>query len=148
VRRWRTTIVLIGILLLAAALRLGHLELTEFKFDEALVCNCAAEFVDSGRLPATGIGSSVGIANPPLAVILMALPVAVARDPILASGFVALLNVGAVLGCFWLGRRYLSARGRCFTRARCGPRTCCPRSRYFSSLPCSPPWSPNGPGRW
>ena len=105
-RRWRTTIALIGILLLAAALRLGHLELTEFKFDEALVCNRAAEFVDSGRLPATGIGSSVGIANPPLAVILMALPVAVARDPILASGFVALLNVGAVLGCFWLGRRY------------------------------------------
>ena len=101
-----TSIALLGILLLAAALRLGCLELTEFKFDEALVCNRAAEFVDSGRLPATGIGSSVGIANPPLAVILMALPVAVARDPILASGFVALLNVGAVLGCFWLGRRY------------------------------------------
>ena len=104
--RWRTVLALLGILLLASYLRLGHLELTEFKFDEALLCNRAAEFVDSGRLPATGIGSSVGVANPPLAVILMALPVAVARDPILASGFVALLNVGAVLGCFWLGRRY------------------------------------------
>jgi 4-amino-4-deoxy-L-arabinose transferase-like glycosyltransferase len=101
-----TSIALLGILLLATALRLGCLDLTEFKFDEALVCNRAAEFVDSGRLPTTGIGSSVGVANPPLAVILMALPVAVARDPILASGFVALLNVGAVLGCFWLGRRY------------------------------------------
>ena len=106
--RWRTALALLGILLLAGYLRLGHLELTEFKFDEALVCNRAAEFVDSGRLPATGIGSSVGIVNPPLAVILMALPVAVARDPVLASGFVALLNVGAVLGCFWLGRRYFS----------------------------------------
>ena len=104
--RWRTALALLGILLMAGYLRLGHLELTEFKFDEALVCNRAAEFVDSGRLPATGIGSSVGVANPPLAVILMALPVAVARDPILASAFVALLNVGAVLGCFWLGRRY------------------------------------------
>ncbi|MCR4405436.1 MAG: glycosyltransferase family 39 protein [Anaerolineae bacterium] len=104
--RWRTALALLGILLLAGYLRLGHLELTEFKFDEALVCNRAAEFVDSGRLPVTGIGSSVGVVNPPLAVILMALPVAVARDPILASGFVALLNVGAVLGCFWLGRRY------------------------------------------
>jgi hypothetical protein len=106
VKRWQTALALFGILLLAAALRLGYLELTEFKLDEALVCNRAAEFVDSGRLPSTGIGSSVGIANPPLAVMLMALPVAVAREPILASGFVALLNVGAVLGCFWLGRRY------------------------------------------
>lgn len=100
------TLALIAILLLAAFLRLWNLDATEFKYDEATVCNLAAQFVDSGLPPIRGMGSSVGIDNPPLMIWLMSLPVLFSRDPLIVSGFVALLNVAAVWGCYALGKRY------------------------------------------
>ena len=97
---------LVAIMLLAAYLRLSHLELTEFKLDEAHVCSRAAEFLSSGHPPMVGIGSSVGAANPPLFIYLAAIPVSLSRDPAVIAGFIALLNVGAVLGCYLLAREY------------------------------------------
>jgi len=88
-----TKLALIGIMLLAAYLRLSHLELTEFKLDEAHVCSRAAEFLASGRPPLVGIGSSVGMANPPLFIYLTAIPVSLSRNPAVIAGFIALLNV-------------------------------------------------------
>lgn len=104
--RHLSTVALIAILLLAAFLRLWNLDATEFKYDEATVCNLAAQFVDTGLPPVRGMGSSVGIDNPPLMIWLMSLPVLLSRDPLIASGFVALLNVVAVWGCYALGKRY------------------------------------------
>jgi len=101
---------LIGIMLLAAYLRLGRLELVEFKLDEAHVCSRAAEFIASGRPPLVGIGSSVGVANPPLFIYLMAIPLSLSRNPIVIAGFIALLNVGAVLGCYLLAREYFEEK--------------------------------------
>jgi 4-amino-4-deoxy-L-arabinose transferase-like glycosyltransferase len=95
----------IGIVLLAAYLRLGHLELVEFKLDEVKHCQRALDLLQ-GHLPAVGSISSLGMAKPPLMTYLMAIPLAVSKDPILATGFVALLNVGAVLGCFWVTREH------------------------------------------
>jgi hypothetical protein len=97
-------------MLLAAYLRLSNLELTEFKLDEAHVCSRAAEFLSSGRLPLVGIGSSVGAANPPLFIYLMAIPVSLSKNPTVIAGFIALLNVGAVLGCYLLAKEYFGER--------------------------------------
>jgi len=97
-------------MLLAAYLRLGNLELTEFKLDEAHVCSKAAEFLASGRPPLVGIGSSVGAANPPLFIYLMAVPVSLSRNPAVIAGFIALLNVGAVLGCYLLAREHFGKK--------------------------------------
>jgi 4-amino-4-deoxy-L-arabinose transferase-like glycosyltransferase len=107
-RLQRDKISLAAVLALAAFLRFWNLDATEFKYDEATVCNLAALFVDTGVPPVRGMGSSVGIDNPPLAVYLISLPVLFSRDPLVASAFVALLNVVAVWGCYQLGRRYWS----------------------------------------
>jgi 4-amino-4-deoxy-L-arabinose transferase-like glycosyltransferase len=100
------TLALTVILLLAAFLRFWNLDASEFKYDEARVCSLAADFVDTGIPPVRGMGSSLGIDNPPLTIYLMSLPVLLSRDPLIATGFVALLNVIGVGGCYWLGKRY------------------------------------------
>jgi hypothetical protein len=105
-----TKFALIGIMLLAAYLRLSNLELTEFKLDEAHVCSKAAEFLASGHPPLVGIGSSVGMANPPLFIYLMAIPISLSKNPAVIAGFIALLNVGAVLGCYLLAREYFGEK--------------------------------------
>ncbi len=105
-----TKLALIAIMLLAAYLRLSNLELTEFKLDEAHVCSRAAEFLASGRPPLVGIGSSVGAANPPLFIYLMAVPVSLSRNPTVIAGFIALLNLGAVLGCYLLAREHFGKK--------------------------------------
>ena len=105
-----TRVALVAIVLLAAYLRLGNLELTEFKLDEAHVCSRAAEFLASGRPPLVGIGSSVGAANPPLFIYLTAIPVSLSKNPVVIAGFIALLNVGAVLGCYLLTREYFGEK--------------------------------------
>jgi 4-amino-4-deoxy-L-arabinose transferase-like glycosyltransferase len=104
-RPW-ATIALSFILLLAAFLRFWNLDASEFKYDEARVCNLAAHFVDTGIPPVRGMGSSLGIDNPPLTIYLISLPVLISRDPLIATGFVAMLNVAAVGACYWLGRRF------------------------------------------
>ena len=105
-----TRVALVAIVLLAAYLRLGNLELTEFKLDEAHVCSKAAKFLASGRPPLVGIGSSVGAANPPLFIYLTAIPVSLSRNPAVIAGFIALLNVGAVLGCYLLAREHFGEK--------------------------------------
>jgi len=105
-----TKLALIAIMLLAAYLRLSNLDLTEFKLDEAHVCSRAAEFLASGRPPLVGIGSSVGAANPPLFIYLTAIPVSLSKNPTVIAGFIALLNVGAVLGCYLLTREYFGEK--------------------------------------
>jgi len=99
---------LAAILLWAAFLRFWNLDATEFKYDEARVSNLAAHFVDTGIPPVRGMGSSIGVDNPPLTIYIMSLPILLSRDPLVATGFVALLNVVAVWGCYGLGRRYWS----------------------------------------
>ena len=106
--RW-AQVALAVILFAAAWLRLWNLNATEFKFDEARVANLAAEMVDTGRIPARGMGSSTGVDNPPVAVYLFALPALVSRDPWVLSAWVGLLNVAAVWGCYRLGRKQWGA---------------------------------------
>lgn len=103
-------IALWAIVLFAAALRLARLDLVEFKADEAGHLLRALQVVEEHRLPLVGSQASVGIDKPPMMTLLMALPLLLGRDPRLASGFIALLNVGAVAGCFLVARRYYNLR--------------------------------------
>jgi hypothetical protein len=99
------------VLLLAAYLRLNHLEWTEFKLDEAHLSQIAFDMARYGVIPLTGIGSSVGIVNPPLAAWLLAIPYAVSSSPIVATSFIALLNVVAVALCYGLSCRMFAPLG-------------------------------------
>ena len=95
-------LVLALIVVVAAATRLTYLDFVEFKDDEAKVMALAVEFLKGNILPLVGIVSSVGVNNPPAYIYLMAIPLAISRDPAVATGFVGLLGVGAVLLCYRL----------------------------------------------
>ncbi len=101
-------LLLAAILALAAILRFWRLGAVSFTFDAAAVSNLAAQWIDQGRLPLQGMVSSTGFRNPPLAVYLISLPLRFSRDPLVLTGFVIVLNLLAVAGTFWLGRRYWS----------------------------------------
>lgn len=94
------------ILLVAGLLRLGAPGLTEFKLDEARLSLLALDMARGESFPLLGIGSSVGIPNMPVSVWLFALPYLISSDPTVATLFVGLLNVLAVLLTWWLARRY------------------------------------------
>jgi hypothetical protein len=86
------------IVVLAVYLRLANLDLAEFKRDEAEIGLRALDLLAGRGLPLVGIGTSVpGLENGPLMIYLIAVPLALARDAALASGFVGLLNVGALI---------------------------------------------------
>ena len=109
-------VILSVLLVLAAGVRLWRLDLMEFKADEARACQLALQAIDSVRgagpagreFPLVGLLSSVGVPNPPLFIYLLALPLAVCRDPLAAAAFIALCNVAAVGVCHHVGRRYFS----------------------------------------
>src|SRR4030042_5319377 len=84
-----------GIVLLSAALRLGYLDLIEFKADEVNHLLRGLEIVEQHKLPLAGTPSSVGITKPPLMSYLMAIPLLFGRDPRIASAFIGLLNVAS-----------------------------------------------------
>ena len=102
-------VILAAILILAAVLRLCMLYTIAFTYDSAAIGNLAARLVDTGRVPLQGMSSSTGVLNPALGVYLFSLPVLFSRNPVVLTGFVALLNVAGVYGTYWLGRRYWSA---------------------------------------
>lgn len=105
ITHYAARLALLVIILLAAYLRLNHLEWTEFKLDEAHLSQLAYDMARHGQIPLTGIGSSVGVVNPPLAAWLLAIPYAISTSPIVATGFIAALNVLAVLACYGLARK-------------------------------------------
>ncbi len=107
-RRWEW-ITAVGILLLAAFLRLHAPGITEFKRDEATLSRLALNLAQGQELPVLGIGSSVGFPNSPINVYLLAIPYAAGNNPILATLFVGFLNVLAVALTWRVARRYFGA---------------------------------------
>ncbi|MCI0395202.1 MAG: glycosyltransferase family 39 protein, partial [Chloroflexi bacterium] len=100
---------LAAILLLACTLRLGWPGLTEFKRDEALLLARALDVASFQQFHLRGISSSVGWPNFPMSVWLYALPLLIWKHVYSATLFTGLVNVLAVLGCWWLARRYWGA---------------------------------------
>jgi len=103
---WPTQALLLGIMALAFALRMGWPALTEFKLDEALVARRALAIAYEGYRPAVGAIASVGTFHPPLNLYLEALPLRLWQDPLASVLFTGLLNGLAVLACYALGRAY------------------------------------------
>jgi len=102
---------LVVTLALAALLRTWHLDLVEFKQDESSWLWLAADLLDYGKLPLIGsvdltTTNTLGMHIPPLMAYVMAVPLLISRDPVWATGFVALLNVGGVGLLYWFARRY------------------------------------------
>ncbi len=102
-------LILVSILVLAACLRLTRLDLVEFKYDEATTA-CNALTLHQEEHLSLGLASSQGFHHPPLTNYVLALPLALSRDPRLAAGWLALLGVGAVGLTYWVGRSYFGRR--------------------------------------
>ena len=97
------------VLLLAAYLRLNHLDWTEFKQDEARLSQIAYDMARTGEIPLRSIGASTGVVNLPLAAWLLAIPYAVSGSPIVATAFLAGLNVLAVACCYTMARSWFKS---------------------------------------
>jgi hypothetical protein len=93
--------ILLLILLVAAVLRFGDAGIMEFDHDEAMVSILAQDMADGKTFRTTGILASVGIPNPPTSIYVMWLPYLFSSDPLLATLYVAVLNVLGV-GLLWL----------------------------------------------
>lgn len=94
---------MVGIVALAAWLRLRNLGLAEFKSDEALAVRIGRDIIH-GEVRTVGLTSSAGASNPPLFVYLTALPLAVWNNPLFATAFVGVLMVIAVALTYFLLR--------------------------------------------
>ena len=93
----------------------------------------AVGFLEGRLLPLVGIVSSVGINNPPAFVYLMAIPLAMSRDPVIATGFVGLLGAVAALLAYrfcaeFFDRRTALVAGLLYASA---PRSSCRRFMAF-----------------
>ena len=98
-----------GLMLLAAVLRLTYLDLVEFRPEHVAQLSLASRAAH-GDLPIVGPMSPLGIADPPLASYILAIPLLVSEDPRAAIAFAALLNVFAVGLLYRLCRRYYGGR--------------------------------------
>lgn len=96
---------LLAILALAAWLRFGWIGVNSFAFDEARLSLISLRMARGGEFASLGMPSSAGVPNLPGAAWLFALPYALSTDPLIATWFVGLLSLLAVIGAWWLARR-------------------------------------------
>lgn len=106
VARWEWW-ALAGVLAVAAWLRLSHLDLIEFKADEAVAAHLALQFVKGGELPSAGLMSSVGVTNPPLFIYLLIPMFWLTTNVVAVSAMIAVLGCAAVGVTWWFTRRYV-----------------------------------------
>ncbi len=97
-----------SILALGLFLRVAWPTLAEFKLDEATVVRRAMAIAWKGDLPVAGMGSSIGMANLPLTLYLVAIPLRIWDDPVAAVILTGLVNGLAVAACYGLGKDYLN----------------------------------------
>ena len=103
---WMEWLILAVIVAVGAWLRFQHLELLEFKGDEAFAANRALEFVRGGKLPTSGLMSSVGVSNPPLFIWLLIPMFFITSSVAAVCCLIALLGLVAVVVTWWIGRKY------------------------------------------
>lgn len=101
---------LLAIILLGAFLRLYQLDLTDFGDHEAAGFNLALQWLDEGRLPLVGVGSSTGVDRPAGMPYLLAPLLHLSRDPLIVTALLALLNVASIPFCYRLVTRYFGRR--------------------------------------
>jgi len=99
-------ILLCAVVLLAAWLRFNRLDQVEFLWDQAEISKWALRMARQGEIAWVGPPSSTGLYSFLGAIWLLAIPYALSPSPIFATGFVAAINLGAVIGCYFLTRRW------------------------------------------
>jgi hypothetical protein len=97
---------LAAIVAVGAWLRFQHPELLEFKSDEAFAANQALEFVRGGKVPTSGLMSSVGVSNPPLFIWLLIPMFFLTSNIAVVCGMISVLGLAAVVATWWIGRKY------------------------------------------
>lgn len=101
-----TPFLLLFIVLASTAFRLTNLDLIEFKTDEAINLLLAARPLFGHDFVSGGTVSSLGILNPPIFNYILFPIVLISLDPRIVSLFVALINVAAIMGIYFLIKRY------------------------------------------
>lgn len=97
---------LVGITAVGLFMRWDRLAYAEYNRDQAYVLNKAYDFVTRGEFPLVGIRSSLGPYQGPMEIYLLSIPVAFSKDPIVASAFVGLLQMAAVVLTYFFVKRY------------------------------------------
>jgi hypothetical protein len=99
-------LILAGIVAVGAWLRFQHRELLQFAGDEAFAANQALEFVRGGKLPTSGLMSSVGVSNPPLFIWMLIPMFFLTSNIAVVCGMISTLGLAAVVATWWIGRKY------------------------------------------
>lgn len=97
----------------AIFLRFVNLWYVEFKSDEAMLLAAARNLVEQGRIALVGSQSSIGIYFGPFFTYLIAIPSAFSHNPVVISGFIALLNVAAIYLCYLFCSEFFNKRVAC-----------------------------------
>ncbi|MEX2012938.1 MAG: glycosyltransferase family 39 protein [Candidatus Levyibacteriota bacterium] len=106
IKKHRVLISFLVVLFSALFFRVTHLDLIEFKTDEAVNLLLAAWPLLGHGFVSGGTVSSLGILNPPIFNYILFPAVLISYDPRLVSLFVSLINVVAILGFFLLLKKY------------------------------------------
>jgi hypothetical protein len=91
---------------LGAALRLWHVELTQFLDDQTGMMLLARAPFARGLLPITGMPYSIGVLDSPLTVYFIMPFAAFSKSPLPGVISIALLNIGAVALCYRFAYQY------------------------------------------
>ncbi|MEK6949397.1 MAG: glycosyltransferase family 39 protein [Nanoarchaeota archaeon] len=113
----RQNIPLIIILLIALFLRLYNLQYMEFKGDEAFNSIKALKFVNEGEIPLFSSIGTTGIHEPPIFIYLLSIPYLFSKNPVIAAGFIALLNAFGILICYLLVKKFYNKRAAIISSA-------------------------------
>jgi 4-amino-4-deoxy-L-arabinose transferase-like glycosyltransferase len=103
-------VLLSAVVLLAAWLRFRHIDQAEFLWDQSEISKWALNAGQRGEFRLIGPMSSTGLTTFPVAIWLMTVPFAVSSSPVFGTGFVAFINLLAVIGCYFLTRRWFGRR--------------------------------------
>lgn len=98
------------IILIAAYFRLAYVDLAEFKGDEARDAFVAKNFVENGIVPLVGAPTSVGGNAGPFYYFILSVPFFISANPIVASAFIAILNVVAITLTFKFSKEFFNER--------------------------------------
>ena len=98
------------IVLIAAYFRLASLNLAEFKSDEAGTAIVLKALVEHGQVPFLGPPLSTGGSSGPIYYYILAIPFLISTNPVVASTFVAALNIVGVIFTFKFAREFFNER--------------------------------------
>jgi hypothetical protein len=104
----RDLLALLVVVLAAAVVRLGEIDIVPFLYDQALLSQLAQDTASLKSIPLLGLPTSVGIPAPATSIYVMALPYLISDSPVFATAFVAVLNIGGVALLWLIGHRYFS----------------------------------------